>query len=301
MKFFDFSCKHEKYIRNFDGTFSRMDEPYFESEKIAEGTWKILSSGDYSYLVEGDHEAIAIDTGYGAGNIREYMQSLTEKPLRYVINTHEHFDHTANNAYFEKAYMAKETVELATIPGKSFEGIYFPRDYEKVVIGEGYVFSLGGRDLEVFSIPDHGKGSIALLDRKARLLFTGDEFLPKRKPLNGTLSAFRENVAKLWAHRGEFDRLCMGPGVFDAELLDKYKECVDLIDSGVEGVSPQVPGFKLPDMVAPNGTLAYDRRLPHPEDLPGPAPAAKDGPGAGSFRRMVEHRGICVIYDTRRM
>ena len=77
-----------------------MDEPWFEAEQIAPNTWKILSSGDFSYLVVGDNEGISIDTGYGAGNIREYLQTLTDKPVRNVINTHHHFDHTASNSYF---------------------------------------------------------------------------------------------------------------------------------------------------------------------------------------------------------
>lgn len=77
----DFSPKHNVWLRNDDGSLNRMDEPYFKSWKLAGGVWRILSSGDYSYLVEGDDEALAIDSGYGAGNIREYMQTLTDKPV----------------------------------------------------------------------------------------------------------------------------------------------------------------------------------------------------------------------------
>ena len=102
----DFSCKHHILIKNLDDTYSTMDEPYFRATQIAPGTWQILSSGDYSYLFEGENEAVSIDTGYGAGNLREFLQTLTDKPVRNVINTHNHFDHTANNGYFEKAYMA---------------------------------------------------------------------------------------------------------------------------------------------------------------------------------------------------
>ncbi len=108
-----------------------------------------MSDGDYFYLVEGDEEALVIDSGYGCGNVREYCQSLTEKPVRYIANTHDHFDHTANNVYFDCAFMAAESVPLATRPFPSFAGIDFPRDYKIEVIDEGYVFHLGNRDLEV--------------------------------------------------------------------------------------------------------------------------------------------------------
>ena len=82
----DFSCKHNVWIENEDGTRSRMDEPYFKSWKLADGVWRILSSGDYSYLIEGEDEALAIDSGYGAGNIREYMQTRADYFLETVAD-----------------------------------------------------------------------------------------------------------------------------------------------------------------------------------------------------------------------
>jgi hypothetical protein len=136
----DFSSKHDILIRSEDGSLTPMDVPYFKPTLVAPGTWQILSDGDYTYLVEGDAEALVIDSGYGAGNIREYCQSLTKKPVKNIVNTHDHFDHTANNSYFERAYMSAETKRKATIPFPSFEGINFPRDYPVEVIGDGYKF-----------------------------------------------------------------------------------------------------------------------------------------------------------------
>ena len=136
IKSIDFSSKHNIMIQSDDGTLTPMDVPYYKSTLIAPGTWRIESDGDFSYLIEGDNEALSIDTGYGAGNIREYLQTVTKKPVRYVANTHDHFDHTANNAYFDKAFMSAETAKKATIPFQSFAGINFPRNYPKEIIGD---------------------------------------------------------------------------------------------------------------------------------------------------------------------
>lgn len=264
----DFSCKHHILIRNPDGSFSHMDEPYFQAEQIAPCTWKILSSGDYSYLFEGEKEAVAIDTGYGAGNLREFLQTLTKKPVRNVINTHSHFDHSANNGYFEKAYMAKTGIPYATIPYKSFEGIDFPQDYERVGISEGFLYDLGGRELEVFDIPDHTDDGIALLDRKGRLLITGDEFMVFGKTLRVTVATFMGYLEKLMAHRKEFDRLVCGGGVLNAKLLDDYYSCAKLILSGDKGQPDTGGGHKGPPPMpaGPNGETVYDRIMPHPGD-----------------------------------
>jgi glyoxylase-like metal-dependent hydrolase (beta-lactamase superfamily II) len=284
----DFSCKHNVMIQNEDGTLVPMDEPYFKSTQIALGTWKILADGDFCYLVEGDDEALMIDTGYGAGNIREYAQSLTEKPLRNVVNTHDHFDHTANNAYFDCAFMSEKTKPLATIPFPSFEGIDFPRDYPIQVIGEGYVFHLGGRNLEVFEIPDHAVGSIALLDDRERILFSGDEIMEMGKPLNGSVERFLGYLKKLEARRGEFDRLCAGAGIMEADLIEKYIENMEYILAGNEGVKAQ-NGPAFPELFDEQGNPIYPRRLPHYPDIVGKHDVQED-------QYVMEYAGCKVTY-----
>ena len=42
-----------------------------------------------------------IDTGYGYGNLKQVVKSITDKPL-YIVNTHGHVDHTSGNAQFER-------------------------------------------------------------------------------------------------------------------------------------------------------------------------------------------------------
>lgn len=262
----DFSPKHDALIRYPDGTLLPMDEPHYMSAQIAPGTWQILSSGDFHYLLEGEDEAIAIDTGYGAGNLREYLASLCGKSVRRVINTHHHFDHTANNAYFDLVYMAEESIEHATRPFPSFYGIDFPRDYPIEIVTDGTVIPLRGRELEILKIPDHAPGSIAILDRKARLLFTGDEFMDFGKRLNGTPAGFLQNMEKIMAHRSEFDCLCGGPGIFPASLADSFFEAAKLMAAGevTEGFTPAQPPKARPEYA--DGHIVYDCREPHPED-----------------------------------
>lgn len=293
-KTMDWSCKHDILIQNPDGSLSPMDEPFYETELVVPGVWKILSSGDFSYLVEGEKEAIAIDTGYGAGNIREYLQTLTERPVKNVINTHHHFDHTANNGYFEKAYMAEKAVPLATVPFQSFEGIRFIQDYERVAISEGFVYELGARSLEIFEIPDHTEDGIAILDRVGRVLFTGDEFMVMGKELrNISLTTFFGYLKKLEAHRNEFDYICAGGGVFEAAFLDGFYECAKYILDGNKGEPANRKPPKFPPMPeGPNGETVYDRIRPHPGDG-----------GAGKVRNedremyCVEYAGTRIIYD----
>jgi len=289
----DYSSKHNIIIQNEDGSFNHMDDPYFDSEKIAPGTWRNLSDGDYFYLVEGDDEALVIDSGYGCGNVRGYLQTLTNKPVKNIANTHDHFDHTENNAYFDCSFMSAETKPLATIPFESFVGIDFPRNYKIQIIDEGYIFHLGNRELETFKIPDHAVGSLVFLDKKERILFSGDELgMPMGKTLNGSVNRFAGYMKKLVARRCEFDTIATGFGVLNADIIDKYLDNVRYILAGNEGEPHEKPPFpKVPEQV---GQIIYKRRFPHPCDLP-----KNQDKEAQRFMRIMEYAGCNIIYDIR--
>lgn len=92
-------------------------------------------------------------------------EKLCGKPVKYVINTHYHFDHTANDAYFDAAFMTPASVDYATIPYKGFSGISFPRNYPVVTVQDGYPLNLGSRALTIIEFPhaNHTIGGIAIL------------------------------------------------------------------------------------------------------------------------------------------
>lgn len=296
MKFIDFSSKHDVLIQNEDGSLTPMDVPYFQAKLVMPGTWQILSDGDFSYLVEGDEEALAIDSGYGCGNIRDFCQTLTDKPIKGIANTHDHFDHTANNCYFECAYMSEETRKKATIPFPSFEGICFPRDYPIKVIGEGYKFQLGNRELETFEIPDHATGSLAFLDKRERILFVGDEIMSMGKNLNGSVAQFERQLSRLVARRSEFDMLLGGVGVMEASLLDRYLANTRHILEGNEGeaaLSLQAPPAQI--LEDSSGRVIYKRQFPRPCDLPKHMGEGKE------YKRIMTYADCKIIYDIRRI
>lgn len=289
----DFSCKSEIWLEDEDGSLQRMSEPFFKSWKVAPGTWQILSDGDYSYLLEGDDEAILIDSGYGAGNIRQYAQTLTPKPLSRICNTHDHFDHTANNIYFDLAYMAAETQPLATRPFPSFEGIEFPRNYPVQLVDDGDVIPLAGRDLAVFKIPDHAVGSLAFLDRRERILFSGDEFMTRGKMLHGGVAHWARMLEKLMPVRDQFDRMFGGAGEIPPQLVENQLACARHILEGNEG-EPVSPGhFPGEERVDGQGRRIWKRRVPHPGDGP------KNINADIEYKREMRFAGTSITYDIR--
>ncbi len=261
---FDWTCTHRILLRGPDDALRPMDEPYFSSQLIAPGTWKVFSAGDYSYLLAGDGEAILIDSGYGAGDIRRYCEELCGLPVRWIANTHEHFDHTANNGRFDLAFMTARAQKNATIPFSSFAGVTFPRDYPVQTVKTGDIIPLAGRSLEVFELADHSPGGAVYLDRKARILFSGDEMW-EYKPLKGNPDAYARYLETITAHREAYDVLWGGTGRHEADLPDKLLALCRRAAAGEPG-QPAEPRPNLTgpwQEILPDGTLVYDRIRPH--------------------------------------
>lgn len=135
-----------------------------------------LASG---YIVVGEDKVAVIDTMNGLNDLKAAVRKITDKPI-VLINTHGHPDHIFGNIYFEEhAYLNPKDMPMAesfkNIPEfkKACEerGVTMP-PFEPV--NEGDVIDLGGRTLEVYEIPGHTPGSVALLLKEDRILFTGD-------------------------------------------------------------------------------------------------------------------------------
>jgi hydroxyacylglutathione hydrolase len=220
-----------------------MSSTIFHSWPICTNTWLIQGDGCNSYLVVGDKCGVLIDTGFAAENIQLYAQTLTDKPVKIAANTHGHFDHTGGNGWFDRAYMSARALEIAKTPYPSKETLKYPLDYLVTIVGDGDTIDLGSRVLEVIEIPAHAPSSVAFLDRKERIMFTGDEvddhvmlYWMQDEP-QPTVEQHAKNMEKLSKYRKDFDFICAGHGqvMGDPSLIEVYLEHDRRIISGIEG------------------------------------------------------------------
>ncbi len=191
---------------------------FFGKWLIAENTWCITNRwANFMYLLVGEERAMLIDTGTGEGNIRKFVETITDKPIM-VVNTHGHFDHTGGNFWWPEAWMKQETISYAREAFADREEEWFAdKDYPQYAIHtleDEEIIDLGNRKVEVIAIGAHNEGSIALLDRKSRALFVGDElesgqvlmFLREdKKSLREIVALHKKNMEKLKSIRTEYD------------------------------------------------------------------------------------------------
>ncbi len=134
-------------------------------KQILERTWAESDSGVRIFLLAGEKEALVIDTGMNAPDVRAMVSAHTDLPYR-LLNTHADRDHISSNAQFEEFYMhPSEAAFYRNVQGG--RGTVIP-------VFDGDVIDLGGRELEIIHLPGHTPGSITVLDRKNRCLIGGD-------------------------------------------------------------------------------------------------------------------------------
>jgi hydroxyacylglutathione hydrolase len=212
----------------------------FTARSVAGTTWVVEGLGCNSYLVAGAEKAVMVDTGMSTENLRLFVETLTSLPIS-VVNTHGHFDHTGGNGWFDACYMHANAVRDAKAPFANAKE--YPLQYRIDTIADGHIFDLGGRTLEVIEIPAHSPGSVALLDRATRLLFSGDELDPDQVLMinldgkGSTVERHLRNMLKLKERAGEFDVICPGHNAtpIDKGYLDEFIANDRRVVDGVEG------------------------------------------------------------------
>ncbi len=128
---------------------------------------------------EASAEAIAIDTATPC--VEWLTTTLAERgwTLKLIVSTHRHWDHIGDNAAVAEATGAKIAAHVLDRQGLENPTGYnapfpIPPSVPAVDLAEGSQIKFGEIDLEVLHTPGHTEGSVCLLARSERLLFTGD-------------------------------------------------------------------------------------------------------------------------------
>ena len=166
--------------------------------EVADGVFAYVQAGgglcvSNAGLVVGPEGCVAVDALFAPSMTRAFRDAIrrvTDKPVRLLINTHHHVDHTMGNALFPEAAIvshanARREQERA---GKGVLDLLRPRIPELVAEADGVEVRLpdvtfegdltvhaGGRSLRLLHLgAAHTIGDAVVLLEDERLLFAGD-------------------------------------------------------------------------------------------------------------------------------
>ena len=188
-------------------------QDWYSVNEFAPGSYQITEGGRFNMLLlVGDDKAVAIDGGIGIANLRKLYESITDKPIDFIL-THTHWDHVGAASQWEKVgvHPVGETL-LANDLSKLEQGFLnmwknngntFPEWFDEAAytikpatfgwtLEEGDTFDLGNRKFHVYETPGHSPCSISLYDEREKILVSGDlirceEYLFLQVPHGGAL------------------------------------------------------------------------------------------------------------------
>ncbi len=157
---------------------------WFQSDVYAQVTAGAITGPQWAVVI--DTLAIPEETL----NMRSFIEEQLGVPVRYVINTHNHADHTWGNCFFPGATViahktcrdlmdarGQASLEAARKQNPVFRQVKLICPHLTFETGS-LSLKVGKKNLVMMSTPGHSPDGISILVEEDRVLFAGDAFLP---------------------------------------------------------------------------------------------------------------------------
>ncbi|MCI5177967.1 MAG: MBL fold metallo-hydrolase [Candidatus Electrothrix sp. AW3_4] len=211
-------------------------------------------------IVIGDDGIVVIDTLVSAKAARSFIQdiqSVSDKPIKYVINTHYHLDHTFGNAEFVKLgatviaqenakksmkdygnEMLKNIKEYGLTP-EQMQGTELA--YPVITYQKRMTLDIGGQLIElIYASHAHTEDDTLVYLPDQKILFASDILFTDHHPFLGE-GNIKEWVARLETIESmDLNKIIPGHGpVSDKDDVKKMKEYLLLFDKKAKELAAQ--------------------------------------------------------------
>ncbi|GAB4519115.1 MAG: MBL fold metallo-hydrolase [Parvularculaceae bacterium] len=179
------------------GAFAQQnfDEVEIQTTEITDGIYMLVGAGGNLGLTVGEDGAFLIDDQFAplTEKIQAAVSAVTDEPVRYVINTHWHGDHTGGNENLGEAgalIVAHDNVRTRLKEGLTrtflFDGATPPAPdaaLPVITFSKDVTFHLNGHEIHAFHVAHaHTDGDAIIYFRDANVVHMGDVFFNGRFP-----------------------------------------------------------------------------------------------------------------------
>jgi cyclase len=183
-------------------------------QKVAGTVYMLTGAGGNIGVSVGDDGVVIVDDQYAplAPKIQAALKTITDKPVRFIINTHYHGDHTGGNADFAKTgstIIAQENVRKRLKEGTTNLGGTTPpaeKDALPIVtFNDRASVHLNGEDIRAIHFPaGHTDGDAVIFFTQSNVIHMGDDFVTYGFPFvdtanGGSVSGMIAGVEKVLA------------------------------------------------------------------------------------------------------
>lgn len=245
---------------------------------LARNVYMLTGSGGNIGLAVGDDAVFVVDDQFAplTPKILAAIAAVTSKPVRFVVNTHWHFDHTGGNENMGRAgalIVAHENVRKRMSTGQFIEAINrqeppSPRSALPVItFTEGVTFHINDDSMAVTHMPPaHTDGDAVVFFVKANVVHTGDTFVSAGLPFvdlssGGSILGIIGMAEQVHAMTNDQTKIIPGHGpVADRARVKAYR---DMLVTLRDRMKAEVAAGKTVDQVlAANITAPYAKEWP---------------------------------------
>ncbi len=176
---------------------------WFQSEIYAQVTAGVVTGSQWAIVID----TLALPEETLA--MRSFVEEELNVPVRYVINTHYHADHSWGNCFFPGAtvighslcremMVAKGTASLEAAKRQNplFKQVKLVPPHVTFSKGE-MALRVGKKNLILIQTPGHSNDGISVLIEEDRVLFAGDAFLPLPYVVDGDVDDLVASIKKI--------------------------------------------------------------------------------------------------------
>jgi glyoxylase-like metal-dependent hydrolase (beta-lactamase superfamily II) len=165
-----------------------------QSQKLGDGLWWLGGGTHHSVVVEFPNYVTVIESPLNderaAAVMTETKKLVPNKPIKYLVNTHNHFDHLGGVRYF----VAEGVTVITNQMNKSYYDQIFkaphtlapdrlsqnPKKANYITVKDKFVLADGGREIDILHLENdnHNEGMLVVYIPKEKVLVEADDFTP---------------------------------------------------------------------------------------------------------------------------
>jgi glyoxylase-like metal-dependent hydrolase (beta-lactamase superfamily II) len=182
-----------------------------KATKVAGSVYMLEGSGGNIGVSVGEDGIVIVDDQFAplAPKIKAALKEITDKPIKFVLNTHFHGDHTGGNAIFgaEAPIIAHENVRKRLMDGGIVGGNAVPPAAKEalpvITFNDRASVHLNGEDIRAIHFPNgHTDGDSVIFFPKSNVVHMGDDFVTYGFPFvdvrsGGSISGMIAGVEKV--------------------------------------------------------------------------------------------------------
>ena len=234
------------------------DDITIETTQLSDHIYMLVASGGNIGVSAGDDSVLVIDNQFAplTPKILEALKKLSDKPVKIVMNTHHHRDHTGGNENFGKlgsTIIAHDNVR------KRLENEQPKIALPIITFNDKLHLEINGEQVAVFHVENaHTDGDVMLYFTNSNVLHTGDTYFNGRFPyidlssggsVNGYINAVKSGLMVV----DENTKIIPGHGNLSNKA--EYESFLKMLQTLKTNVLEEIKKDKTEDDVANNESL----------------------------------------------